>query len=114
MGWEIRMVKEVESWMLQLDDKNYNLVAGALTRLEQVGPTLGRPTSDRAKASRHHNMKELRPRSSGQSAIRILYAFDSQRQAILLVAGDKAGNWKRWYEENIPLADERFDDWLKK
>jgi hypothetical protein len=58
-------------------------------------------------------MKELRPGSSGRSEIRILFAFDEQREAILLVAGDKAGNWKRWYRKAIPLADDRFDDHLK-
>ena len=56
--------------------------------------------------------KELRPGSSGTSEIRILFAFDPARQAILLVAGDKAGNWRRWYVDNIPVADDRFDEHL--
>lgn len=30
-----------------------------------------------------------------------MFAFDPERQAILLVAGDKAGNWKKWYTKNI-------------
>lgn len=51
-------------------------------------------------------MKELRPGSRGRSELRILFAFDPVRRAILLVAGDKAGNWKKWYRTNIPLADE--------
>jgi hypothetical protein len=58
-------------------------------------------------------MKELRPGSSGRSEIRILFAFDPKRRAILLIAGDKAGRWKQWYELNIPIADERFDAWLR-
>ena len=62
----------------------------------QDGPTLGRPLADNVKASRHHNMKELQPGSSGSAKIRILFAFDPARQAILLVAGDKAGNWQQW------------------
>ena len=45
----------------------------------------------------------------GRSELRILFAFDPARQAILLVAGDKAGNWKRWYRQNIPAADDKFD-----
>jgi hypothetical protein len=52
--------------------------------------------ADNVKASRHHNMKELQPGSSGSAKIRILFAFDPARQAILLVAGDKAGNWQQW------------------
>ena len=37
-----------------------------------------------------------------------MFAFDPERKAILLVAGDKAGNWQKWYRTNIPLADERY------
>jgi hypothetical protein len=55
-------------------------------------------------------MKELRPGSSGASEIRILFAFDPVRRAVLLVAGDKAGNWRGWYDTNIPLADKRYDE----
>jgi hypothetical protein len=58
-------------------------------------------------------MKELRPGSSGRSEVRILFAFDRRRQAILLVAGDKAGKWDRWYKRMIPLADDRFDEHLE-
>lgn len=43
----------------------------------------------------------------------ILFAFDPVRRAILLVAGDKAGNWKKWYRTNIPLADELLDQHLR-
>ena len=73
---------------------------------------LGRPTADQIKGSRHHNMKELRPGSAGRSEIWILFAFDPRRRAILLVAGDKAGTWRQWYEKNIPIAEDRFDEWL--
>ena len=58
-------------------------------------------------------MKELRPGSRGRSEIRMLFAFDPKRRAILLVAGDKAGNWRRWYTTNIRSADDLFDDHLK-
>lgn len=58
-------------------------------------------------------MKELRPGSSGRSELRVLFAFDPRRQAILLIAGDKAGNWQRWYARNIPRADDLFDEHLR-
>ncbi len=51
---------------------------------------------------------ELRPPSSGSTEIRLLFAFDPRREAIFLVAGDKAGTWQGWYRRAIPLADERF------
>jgi hypothetical protein len=55
-------------------------------------------------------MKELRPGSTGRTEIRVLFAFDTERQARLLVGGDKSDDWAGWYEANIPIADERFDE----
>ncbi len=85
----------------------------AVELLGEHGPQLGRPLVDTVVGSRHKNMKELRPGSSGRSELRILFAFDPRRKAILFVAGDKAGNWNKWYRTNIPIADDRFDDHLK-
>ena len=86
----------------------------ALELLEERGPQRGRPLVDTVNDSRHKNMKELRPGSSGRSELRILFAFDPERKGILLVAGDKSGNWKKWYKINIPIADARFDEHLTK
>jgi hypothetical protein len=47
-------------------------------------------------------MKELR--SIGGN-IRVLFVFDPNREAVLLIGGDKTGHWQRWYRENIPRAD---------
>jgi len=113
--WEIELVSEVEEWYLELarsDPDTAALIEQAVDRLAEAGPTLGRPLVDRIKQSRHHNMKELRPASTGASEVRILFAFDPLRAAILLVAGDKAGQWNRWYEQAIPAADRRFDEHL--
>jgi hypothetical protein len=89
-----------------------DLVAEAIDVLVDQGPALGRPLVDRLQASRYHNMKELRPASSGASEVRIIFAFDPVREAILLVAGDKSGKWRSWYQTAIPLADARFDEHL--
>jgi len=59
-------------------------------------------------------MKELRPRSGQRVSIRILFAFDPQRQGVLLVAGNKAGSWASWYRTAVPEADDAFDAWLKR
>lgn len=67
---------------------------------------------DTVTASRHSNMKELRPGSAGRSEIRILFAFDSERRAILLLGGDKQGKWRTWYRSSIPTADDLFDNHL--
>lgn len=92
-----------------LDESSRAQVVAALEILQEHGSALGRPLVDNISGSRHRNMKELRPGSSGKSEIRILFAFDPIRQAILLVAGDKSGQWQRWYRKNIPIADELYD-----
>lgn len=111
--WRID-VSLVEEWVLSLDDDSLAQVYAALQILTERGPSLGRPLVDTVSASRHRNMKELRPGSAGRSEIRILFAFDPERKAIMLVAGDKAGNWQRWYKRNIPKADELFDAHVKR
>jgi hypothetical protein len=88
-------------------------IADAIEQLAAVGPALGRPLVDRVHGSRHHNMKELRPPSSGRTEVRLLFAFDPEREAIFLVAGDKSGRWDTWYRRAIPVADERFDEHLQ-
>jgi hypothetical protein len=108
MPWDVD-VSLVEAWILGLDHKSYELVIAALELLEERGPMLGRPLVDSVKGSRHKNMKELRPGSQGWSELRVLFAFDPTRQAVLLVAGDKAGAWDRSYRVNIPLADDLLD-----
>jgi hypothetical protein len=87
-------------------------VVDAIDQLESEGPASSRPLADRIKGSRLHNLKELRPGSAGASEVRILFCFDTRRQAILLVAGDKRGQWKDWYKAAIPLAEDRYRRWL--
>lgn len=99
----------VDDWLDALDDDSADQVLAALTTLREVGPALGRPLVDTVTGSRHKNMKELRPGSRGRSELRVLFAFDPARRAILLVAGDKAGNWTKWYRTNMPLADGLLD-----
>lgn len=84
-------------------------VVAALQLLQEWGPQLGRPLVDTVAGSRHRNMKELRPGSRGRSELRVLFAFDPERSAILLLGGDKSGNWTRWYRRSIPAADDLFD-----
>ncbi|GAB3672544.1 hypothetical protein GCM10027597_07090 [Saccharopolyspora tripterygii] len=111
MGWSAELHRDVEEWFLALaerDPVSAGYVEQALDMLVACGPGLGRPLVDRIKGSRFHNLKELRPASGGRSEIRMLFAFDPRRSALVLVAGDKAGNWKGWYEVNIPLAEKRY------
>jgi hypothetical protein len=76
--------------------------------LADFGPQLGRPYADTLNGSKFANMKELRFEAS-DGAWRAAFAFDPQRQAVLLVAGDKSGrSRKRFYKQLIAKADERF------
>ncbi|WP_219470810.1 type II toxin-antitoxin system RelE/ParE family toxin [Nonomuraea rhizosphaerae] len=84
----------------------------AIDRLAEAGPNLGRPLVDKLEGSRVHNLKELRPGSAGRSEIRILFVFDPWRSAILLVGGDKSGDWSGWYRRVIPRAEELYEEYL--
>jgi hypothetical protein len=57
-------------------------------------------------------MKELRPPSAGRTEVRILFVFDPYRSAVLVVAGDKSGQWSRWYRTAIPEAERLYEDYL--
>ena len=56
-------------------------------------------------------MRELRIQHEGRP-YRVLYAFDPNRAALLLIGGDKTGN-DRWYEIFVPIADRLYDEHLK-
>lgn len=107
-------VELIENWLDSLDQASWKQVMAAIEVLQERGPQLGRPLVDTMTASRHKNMKELRLGSSGRSELRVLFAFDPDRRAIMLIAGDKAGNWARWYKANIPVADDVFEDHLRR
>ena len=110
--WTVIAHPAVDDWLGTLDEKSFNQVTAAVRELQDKGPALPRPLADTIKGSCRKNMKELRPGSSGRTELRILFAFDTARQAVLLVAGDKSGNWKGWYKHAVPLADDRFDEHL--
>ena len=94
-----------------VDDLQDELLAHAQL-LAKFGPHLGRPSVDTLKGSRHANMKELRFSWSNQ-VWRVAFAFDPQRQAILLVGGDKGGaDQRRFYKRLLATADERYGSHL--
>jgi len=109
MAWEVDSTTEYDAWFTGLTNDEQERIAAAVRILRQDGPTLGRPLVDRIKMSRHSNMKELRVRH-----MRILFAFDPKQGAIFLLGGNKEGKWDRWYDGNVPKADELFDRHLVK
>lgn len=107
-SWEVYVVNEVLEWIDQLDGATHARVVQAIEALAAGGPALGRPLVDTITGSRIQNLKELRP-----GTVRILFAFDPWRSSILLVAGDKRGQWRAWYQSAIPLAEQRYEIYLK-
>ncbi|MFE1934996.1 type II toxin-antitoxin system RelE/ParE family toxin [Streptomyces sp. NPDC059474] len=115
MTWSINIHDEVADWFLALcahDPHSADSVEQAIELLADIGPSLGRPMADVIHGSSMKNLKELRPGSGGRTEIRILFVFDPDRECILLVAGDKAGNWRRWHDTAVPLAEERYRQYL--
>ncbi len=109
MLWEVEYTDQFEAWWSGLTVEEQDHITAGVEHLEQQGPSLGRPWVDTIKASRYPNMKELRPRGGH---LRILFAFDPRRAAILLLGGDKRSRWDQWYEETVPIADQLYDEHL--
>ena len=108
MVWEISFHAEVTDWLLGLDANCQNECSKSLQLLRERGPGLGRPTADHVKGSALGNLKELRVNCPLGRRIRMLFAFDPERMAIVLVAGDKKGEWNSWYPKQIRLAERRY------
>lgn len=109
--WEVD-ASYIQEWFQTLDENSKYDIVASLKVLAEYGPSLKRPLVGSVVGSEFKNMKELRPLSPGHSEIRILFAFDLRRQAILLLGGDKQGQWNRWYRRAIPEADRRFREHL--
>ena len=107
-SWSVEYHPQCETWANELEHADQEALLAAIRILRDEGPNLGRPLVDTINGSRHQNMKELRPGSTGRTEVRVLFAFDKERRAILLIGGDKSDDWNGLYRENIPIADERF------
>lgn len=108
--WLVEFTDEFEAWWLTLADYIQDDIDRAVILLEEYGPTLGYPYSSDIKGSKIA-LRELRVQSNGHP-VRVLYAFDPVRSALLILGGDKTGN-SRWYEENVPKAERLFAEHLK-
>lgn len=105
--YEVEVTDGFRDWYEQLSEREQIAVGEAVAVLQAAGPGLGRPLVDSLRGSRHSNLKELR-----RGTVRILFAFDPRSVAILLIGGDKRGNWSTFYIEAIAAADELYDEHL--
>jgi hypothetical protein len=97
---------DFQSWAQTLDAEREAKVSAAIDHVVAGGPTLGSPHVEKIRRTNLHKLKEVRV----DRGIRLLFAFDSNRDAVMLVGGDKTGKWNRWYPENIKLAERLYAD----
>jgi hypothetical protein len=108
VAWEVEFTDDFEQWWFTLSQDEQVEISAKVELLQEYGPILPRPHSDVIVTSKHANMKELRGQVN-QRELRVLYAFDRKRAAILLLGGDKTGD-PNWYDKMVPIADTLFDE----
>lgn len=110
MKWDVEYTDEFGYWWNALSENEQEDVVAHVSLLEEKGPQLPFPYSTGIEGSKFPHMRELRIQSK-TNPLRILYAFDPRRTAILLIGGNKRGD-KRWYEKYVPIADKLYADHL--
>jgi hypothetical protein len=110
MEYSVEYTDEFGLWWDGLTESEQISIDAHVRQLEKRGPNLSFPYSSSVHGSRHAHMRELRIQSGGKP-LRVFYAFDPRRMAILLIGGDKTGD-KRFYDRMIPLADDLYDTHL--
>jgi hypothetical protein len=110
VAWEVEVTDEFKTWWSGLAEAERISVERAVLLLEERGPHVPFPYSSGVNGSRHSAMRELRVQHQGRP-YRVLYIFDPRRVALLLLGGDKTGD-DRWYEKNVPLADQIYNNYL--
>jgi hypothetical protein len=103
MTWSVEYTDEFGAWFGSLAVDVQDDIDRVVGLLEARGPGLPHPYSSGIEGSRYSHMRELRVQTGG-TPMRIFYAFDPRRTAILLIGGDKTGDG-RFYERMIPIAD---------
>lgn len=111
MSWDVENTDEFGGWFVDLSEADQDAIDFTVDLLIAQGPSLRFPHSSGINNSRHSHMRELRIQSEGRP-LRVFYAFDPRRSAILLIGGDKAGD-DRFYDRLIPVADELYDVHLR-
>jgi hypothetical protein len=112
--WKVLTTADLDGWFSGLGEDEQAEIIAKVELLKLLGPQLSRPHADTLNGSKHANMKELRA-DTKTSIMRIAFAFDPDREAILLVGGNKTGvSQKRFYKQLIAKADELYELHLTK
>jgi len=110
MTWSVEYTDEFGAWFGDLAGDVQDNIDRVVGLLEARGPGLPHPYSSGVEGSQYSHMRELRVQTSGRP-IRIFYAFDPRRTAILLIGGDKTADG-RFYERMTPIADRLYSIYL--
>lgn len=112
MAFDIEFTDEFGTWFRSLSVSQQQAVEARVELLGEHGPNLKRPVVGEIQASAFApQMKELRCSKDG--ALRVLFVFDPRRTAILLLGGDKSGQWEDWYRHAVPDADRLYRAYLE-
>ncbi|OGQ85616.1 MAG: hypothetical protein A2289_01700 [Deltaproteobacteria bacterium RIFOXYA12_FULL_58_15] len=104
---EIVVTETFGTWYGALVDDDADAVNRVVDLLAQLGVALGYPHSSAIRGV-SFPLRELRAQSHGKP-LRVFYAFDVERQAVLLVGGDKTGKNKgKFYKEMIAKAEKEW------
>lgn len=99
--WEIEGTNEFRDWYESLTNEEVARVDTAVEMLIESGPILGRPWVDSIAGSRHHHMKELRPRGG---FLRILFCFRSAPQCHPAAWRRQAGSLEGMVRGSDPMG----------
>ncbi len=108
MEWDVLFTDEFGEWWDELTESEQEDVNASVILLQEKGPDLPFPYSSGVEQSNYSHMRELRIQHAGRP-YRVLYAFDPNRSAILLIGGDKTGD-EHWYDTYVPIADRLYGE----
>ena len=110
--WDVEVTEAFTAWWQTITEQEQDDVTALVELLAERGPKLPFPYSSGIEGSKYSHMRELRVQSHGDP-IRVFYAFDPRRVAVLLVGGIKTGKEKRFYKTLVPRADALYAQHLK-
>lgn len=110
--WDVETTSAFDEWWRTITEQEQDDVTALVELLAERGPNLPFPYSSGIEGSRFAHMRELRIQSHGDP-IRVIYAFDPRRVAVLLIGGVKTGKGKRFYKTLVPAADKLYARHLK-
>lgn len=109
---EVLVTEDFVTWWHALTAAAQEDVAFVVGLLEAKGVGLGFPYTSAIRGSRLR-LRELRVSAEGE-ALRVLYAFDPWRSAVLLLGGSKSGRGDRFYAEAVPKAERLYEEYVRR